>query len=72
MLLAENYFVLSFKRASAARGHLPRQELSVTEFFENREEKDTVTLLKDKFINDADRVNGKDFSSVEMETPFVV
>ena len=72
MLLADNYFILAFKRASSAKGGLPRQELSVTEFYESHEEKDTITLLKDKFINKADRLNKKTFASVEMETPFVV
>lgn len=72
MLLSENYFILSFKRSSTAKGHLPRQELSVTEFFENREEKDTWTLLKDKYLYNAPRLSRKDFSSVEVETPFVV
>ena len=56
MFLSENYFVLAFKRASVAPGSLPQQELSVTEFYQSKEEADTVKLLKDFYINKAERL----------------
>lgn len=72
MFLSENYFVLAFKRASAAPGQLPQQELSVTEFYQSKEEADTVKLLKDFYINKADRLMQQEFSSFSMDAPFVI
>jgi hypothetical protein len=71
MLLCENYFILAFKRASTSSG-LPQQELSVTEFYESNEEKDTLKMLRDKFMHEAPRLSKSEYSSATLETPFVV
>jgi len=72
MYLSENYFVLAFKRSSTSYGALPQQEISVTEFFQSREESDTVKMLKDFYINKAERLIQKKFSSFELESPVVI
>lgn len=56
MFLSENYFLLAFKRASKTSGGLPIQELSVTEFYQAHQDDDTVKLLKDLYVNKADRL----------------
>lgn len=71
MILCENYFILAFKRASKHTG-LPVQVLSVTEFYESNEEKDTWKMLKDKFMTPAPRLVKTEFSSATLETPFVM
>jgi hypothetical protein len=71
MLLSENYFILTFKRASSSSGSLPMQELSVTEFYHNKEEADTIKLLKDYYFKD-ERLTQTQFSSFSTEAPFVV
>jgi hypothetical protein len=71
MLLEENFFILTFKRQAKGSG-LPIQQLSVTEFYESNEEKDTVQMLKDRYFNDAPRITKEQYSSVQMETPFAV
>lgn len=72
MFLSENYFVLAFKRASQSQGGLPQQELSVTEFYQSKEEADTLKLLKDFYIHNADRLTQHQFSSFDMEAPVVI
>lgn len=72
MYLSENFFVLAFKRSSTSYGALPQQEISVTEFFQSREESDTVKMLKDFYINKAERLIQKKFSSFELESPVVI
>ena len=71
MILCENYFVLAFKRASK-HTNLPVQVLSVTEFYESNEEKDTLKMLKDKYLSEAPRLVKNEYSSASLETPFVV
>lgn len=81
MVLSENYFILAFYRASqkASAGtgpgsgpsNLPQQELSVTEFYQSREESDTLALLKDFYIGKAPRLTQTRFSSFDMEMPVV-
>lgn len=71
MLLSENYFVMTFKRAATSAGSLPQQELSVTEFYQNKEEADTIKLLRDFYFKD-ERLTQTQFSSFSMEAPFVV
>lgn len=71
MLLSENYFILAFKRASRSSG-LPLQELSVTEFYESLEEKDTWKMLKDRYLYSAPRLVKEEYSSTALETPHVV
>ena len=71
MLLRENYFVLAFKRASHLTG-LPQQELTVTEFYKNEEEKDTWKILKEKYLFGGEKTDQTQFNSAELETPFVV
>ena len=41
----------------------------MTEFYESNEEKDTLQMLKDRYFNDAPRINKEHYSSIEMETP---
>ena len=71
MLLEENYFILTFKQSSKMTD-LPIQQLSVTEFYESNEEKDTLQMLKDRYFNDAPRITKEHYSSIEMETPQAV
>lgn len=71
MVLCENYFILAFKRASKSSG-LPIQVLSVTEFYESNEEKDTIKMLKDKYLSHSPRLEKTEYSSTMLETPFVV
>ena len=71
MMLSENYFLLTFKRASRFGG-LPQQVLTTTEFYQDMEEKDTLKLLKDKFINKAPRLSTDEYASAHLETPIVV
>lgn len=72
MYLSENYFILAFKAFSKSSGNLPVQQLSVTEFFQSKEESDTVKLLKDFYFNNADRLKSHSFSSFNQETPVVI
>jgi len=44
----------------------------VTEFYQSREEADTLKLLKDFYINKADRLLKSNFSSFQMDAPFVI
>jgi len=81
MVLSENYFILTFYRASqksasgsglgAGPSNLPQQELSVTEFYQSREESDTLALLKDFYFGKAARLTQTRFSSFDMEMPVV-
>jgi len=50
---------------------LPQQELSVTEFYQSREESDTLSLLKDFYLGKADRLTQTKFSSFDLEMPVV-
>lgn len=70
MILSENYFLLAFKRA-AKSGGLPQQALSVTEFYESNEEKDTWKMLTDKYMHSAPRLVKEQYTSSTLETPFV-
>lgn len=70
MLLSENFFILTFKRISKYSS-LPQQVMTVTEFYENNAEKDTLKMLKDKFIHKTPRLNMDEFFSSDLETPFV-
>ena len=69
MVLLENQFVLAFKRQSWG---IPTQELLVTEFFSNKEETDTVKLLKDFYLHSEKRLTQHEFSSYLMEAPVVI
>jgi hypothetical protein len=71
MLLRENYFILAFKRASHISG-LPMQELTVTEFYKNEEEKDTWKILKEKYLFGGDKTDQTIFNSADLEKPLVV
>jgi len=67
MFLNENYLILAFRRSSDAYGNLPKQEISVSEFFQSREEADTMKLLKDFYVYKDKRLTQRTFSSFEME-----
>lgn len=70
--LSENYLVVAFKRAGALAGALPQQEISVTEFFQSKEELDTVKMLKEFYISQSDHLTQHEFSSFDMEAPVVI
>ena len=44
----------------------------MTEFYESNEEKDTLQMLKDRYLNDAPRITKDRYSSIHMETPQAV
>jgi hypothetical protein len=44
----------------------------VTEFYQSKEEADTLKLLKDFYFNNADRLTQTQFSSFDMEAPVVI
>jgi hypothetical protein len=69
MILLENQFVLSYKRQSFG---IPKQELTVTEFFSSKEETDTMKLLKDFYLHGEKRLTSHEFSSYQMEAPVVI
>lgn len=70
--LSENYLVVTFKRAGALAGALPQQEISVTEFYQSKEELDTVKMLKEFYISQSDHLTQHEFSSFDMEAPVVI
>lgn len=69
-LFNENYFAMAFQRQNAQTG-LSQQELTVVELYANRQEIDTMQLLKDYYKGD-ERITGTQFSSYQMGTPLVV
>jgi hypothetical protein len=71
-LISENYFILTFRRPSRMSLGIPQQYLSVTEFYSSQEETDTIKLLKDFYINQADRLTQQHFNSFDLEYPLVL
>ena len=69
MVLAENQFVLAFKRQSWG---IPQQELLLTEFFSSKEETDTIKLLKDFYLHSEKRLTQHEFNSYQMEAPVII
>lgn len=70
ILFNENYFAMAFHRMNQQTG-LSQQELTVVEIFANRQENDTLKLIKDYYKGDK-RITASEFSSYDMGTPLIV